>query len=210
MNFLFLLSLLTIPAAQAGILDLSPGEKSLEGVNLASKAKLETEGRKFTLSPVGAGLRYKKVVFVKANVYVGQLFLPEGAKFERSLEGALSSVAAAQAVAMQLTFLRDVDAKSLQGAFADAFKENEIKADQEPVKLFLDAVRAGGGAKEKKSIVIAGEKTAEGESVIYEDSEGKVSVTKGGPGFIRQVFALWLAKPVDSGVESFQKDLLGR
>jgi hypothetical protein len=76
------------------------------------------------------------------------------------------------------------------------------------VANFLAAVKAGGGAKEKNSIVVAGELMGDVEAVIYEDAEGKATTVSGGPGFVRQVFSLWLGKPTDGGVESFKKDLL--
>jgi hypothetical protein len=56
--------------------------------------------------------------------------------------------------------------------------------------------------------VVAGEIAGEVETVIYEDTEGKATTDRGGPGFVRQVFSLWLGKPADGGVESFKKDLL--
>ncbi len=56
--------------------------------------------------------------------------------------------------------------------------------------------------------MVAGEIAGEVETVIYEDTEGKATTDRGGPGFVRQVFSLWLGKPADGGVESFKKDLL--
>src|SRR5690606_8387548 len=126
----------------AAILETQPGDKTLEGVKLAKSAKFQGK----TLELAGAGFRFKKVVFVKVRVYVGELFLDKPADFVRTTEGALASFDKSSALAMRMTFLRDVDAKDVQGAFEDALKANGVSVEDSAVKKFLEAVKAGGGA----------------------------------------------------------------
>jgi hypothetical protein len=128
----------------------------------------------------------------------------------RTSEGALASLDKSNALAMQLNFLRDVDAKDVQGAFQDALKENGVNVEDAAVKKFLEAVKAGGGAKEGKTLVVAAERKGGKEIVTYEDSAGKAEAIEGGPGFIRQIFSLWLGKATDSGVENLQAGILGK
>lgn len=206
MHTLIPLALLFPLLASAAILEVAPSEKVLEGVKLAKSAKFQGK----TLEQVGAGLRFKKVVFVKAKVYVGELFLDKPADFVRTTEGALASLDKSTILAMQLNFLRDVDAKDVQGAFQDALKENGVNVEDAAVKKFLEAVKAGGGAKEGKTLVVAAERKGGKEIVTYEDSAGKAEAIEGGPGFIRQIFSLWLGKATDSGVENLQEGILGK
>lgn len=208
MKFITCLSFLLTFTAQAALLEPSTSDKTLEGVKLAEKADVLVGKKKQGLTMVGAGLRYKKVVFVKAKVYVGQLFVSNPAKFERTEAGALDSLSHSNTIAMQMTFLRDVDAKTVQEAFSGALKENEVK-ETGAVAKFLDAVKAGGGAKDGKALVVMGVRSPAGETVTYEDADGKVVTINGGAGFIRDVFSLWLGKPADSGVENLKKEILG-
>jgi hypothetical protein len=203
------IALFLVPClAFAETLGLKPGEKQLEGVQLAVSATFREGEPAQTLQAAGSGLRFKQVLFVKAKVYVAQLFLKRPEALVRTADGALASLEESGAAAIHLTFLREVDAKSLEGAFRDAFKKNGISMESGPVASFLEAVRSGGGAKSGQSLVVAGERSGEKEVVVYEDTEGKASRIEGGAGFLRQVFAIWLGQPADSGLESLKKDIL--
>lgn len=206
MHTLIALSLLFPLISSAATLETQPGDKALEGVKLAKSAKFSGKA----LEAVGAGFRFKKVVFVKAKVYVGELFLDKPADFVRTTEGALASLDKSSALAMQLTFLRNVEAKDVQGAFQDALKENGVNVEEPAMKKFLEAVKAGGGAMDGKTLVVAAERKGGKEIVTYEDSAGKAEAIEGGAGFIRQIFSLWLGKPTDSGVENLQEGILGK
>jgi hypothetical protein len=181
---------------------------TLEGVKVPAKARVEIQGRVSTVSSVGVGLRFKKVVFVKAKVYVGQLFLSEPEALKKSRKEALDSLNGVKVAAMQMHFLRNVDAPTVQEAFRESFKENKISLDQEPIQKFLTAVKAGGGAQEGKTLTVIGEKVGARELVTYEGTDGKPVTIEGGGGFRREVFALWLGEPTDSGVENLQEGLL--
>lgn len=178
----------------------------LEGAKLFQSMRVVAGGTSYELGAVGAGLRYKKVIFVKASVYVGQLFAGSAKEFRK--DAALDSVAAAPATAMRMTFLRDVDGETLGRAFADAFKENKVETGSGPVKVFLDDVRLAGGVKDKSVITVAGWRSGKAERVAIQGPDGKILEVEGAPGFIRAIFSLWLGKPSDSGVESLQKDIL--
>lgn len=193
----FLLPLVSL----AALLDTAEERGVLEGVKLYGKANLG----KTLLQSVGAGLRYKKVVFVKANVYVGELFVSQPSEFKSG--SMLDSLDGMNAVAMQMTFLRNVDGPTLASAFSDAFEENGVDVKAGAARDFLAAVKAGGPAAEGKGLVVAGSRAGEEETVSYENAQGKVVKITGPRGFRRQVLSLWLGKPVDSGVENLQEGI---
>jgi hypothetical protein len=205
----FLLLLIPIPpAAQAGILSLDKSDKIFEGVALGDKATLAFGGKAFRMGSLGSGLRYKKVVFIKANVYVGQLFSSEPEKFVRSATGALDSLEAASAVAMRMTFLRTVGAITLAKAFREAFEKNAVPVGEGPVKAFLEAVKGASPAEESKTVVVAASRSGDSETLVYEDAKGKSFQVRGPLGTIKKIFSAWLGVPVDSGVESLKRQLI--
>jgi hypothetical protein len=204
-----LLTSLILPVLSLAALLNGEGDGgALEGVKVPAKARVEVQGRVSNLSSVGVGLRFKKVVFVKAKVYVGQLFLSEPAVLKKNRKEALESLSGAKVAAMQLHFLRDVDAPTVEAAFRDSFKENKISLDQEPIQKFLAAVKAGGGAKEGKTLTVVGEKLGARELVTYEGTDGNPVTVEGPAGFRKEIFALWLGEPTDGGVENLQEGLL--
>ena len=197
-------------AAQASILTSASEGKDVEGVKVSSEAKVAIYSRNYNLKLAGAGLRYKKVAFIKAKVYVGELFVDAPEKLKRDSNGALASLAEMKAVAIRMTFLRDVDGEKVSNGFKEALETNQVKLESPALKGFLDAVKAGGEAKDNKPLVILAEKLPGGkESVSYENAAGKVVTVQGDTGLMRDVFSIWLGKVDDSGLENLQKQILG-
>ena len=181
----------------------------IEKFNLPATASVSSEGETIKLSSVGAGLRAKKVVFVNVKVYAGQLFVSDLATFKKSEGEALGSLKAQKAVAIQMHFVRDVDADNVQKSFKEAFKANNINPDDASVKEFLDAVSQGAEAKEGKALTVLGTKMKDGSEVItYETTSGQATQIKGGEGFIEKIFAIWLGKSADDGVANLKKSIL--
>lgn len=209
MQFLILFLFYALPA-HATILSFQAGNAEIEKVKLSSSASGNVEGKNLKLSSVGAGLRYKKVAFVKAKVYVGELFVDDPAKLIRSSEGAVASIDQLKAIAIRMIMMREVDAKKMSAAFEEGLKENGISLDKQEIRAFLSAVQAGSEAKEGKAAMVLGLKLDGGdEAIVYEDCEGKTSTLRGESGFIRSIFSIWLGKMNDSGLENLRKGLLG-
>ena len=159
---------------------------------------------------MGAGLRYKKVAFIKAKVYVGELFVDAPEKFQKSRNGALGSLSGERAVAIRMTFVRDVDGAKVSNGFKEALEENKVKLDAPAVAGFLEAVKAGGEAKDKTTLIVIGEKLLGGkEAVSYESAAGKVVTVTGGAGLVQDIFSIWLGKIDDSGLENLKNEILG-
>lgn len=206
----FLATLLLCPAGFAGVLTASPGSREIEKVKVSTEAKAKLADRSYNLKLVGAGLRYKKVALFKADVYVAELFAESADKFTKTEAGALDSAAAQKAVALRMTFLRDVEGEKVAGSFKDGLEENKIPLDSPNVKAFLEAVKSGGESKKGSTLVVLGEKLAGGkEAVSWENGSGKVTTISGDAGFIRTIFSLWFGKLDDSGLESLRDQILG-
>ncbi|XGC82306.1 chalcone isomerase family protein [Bdellovibrio bacteriovorus] len=211
MKHILVATLVTLMASvsMAALLTPSGAGPKVEGISLPATVSATTEGQTSSLSSVGAGLRSKKVVFVNVKVYVGQLFVSNPESFKKSDAEALTSLKSQKAAAIQLHFLRNVEADKVQQSFAEAFKANKVNTDDAGVKQFLTAVTQGGEAKEGKALTILGTKLADNTEVIsYESTAGTVSEIKGGAGLIEKVFSIWLGKPSDDGVADLKKSIL--
>ncbi len=183
--------------------------KAIEGVSTSTSAKVSVQGRSSALSLVGAGLRYKKIAFIKPNVYVGEFFVDAPAKVQKTAAAVLGSLDGEKTLAMRMTFVRNVDGEKISNGFKEALEENKVKLDAGPVKAFLEAVKSGGEAKDKKTLIVVGEKLGAKEVVTYENAAGKAVSVEGGPGFVKEIFSMWFGKIDDSGLESFRDDVLG-
>jgi hypothetical protein len=214
MSQIFVLLAITLvisPASGfASVLTMGPGLHDVEGVKVSQEGKAAVDGRAYSLKEVGAGLRYKKVALFKARVYVGELLMDAPEKFQKNGDKALDSLGEQKAVAMRMTFLRDVDGAKVSDSFREALEENQVKLDSPAIKEFLEAVKSGGEAKEKATLIVIGEKLAGGrEAVTFESSSGKASTVNGDSGLVRSVFSMWLGKIDDSGLEHLKKAILG-
>ncbi len=200
-----------LPSASfASVLAMSPGLHDVEGVKVSQDGKATVAGRTYNLREVGAGLRYKKVAFIKAKVYVGELLMDAPEKFQKSEDKALDSLIGQKAVAMRMTFLRNVDGEKVSNGFKEALEENKVKLDSPAIKAFLAAVKDGGEAKEKTTLVVIGEKLAGGkEAVSFESSSGKLATVDGEAGLVNSIFSMWLGKIDDSGLANLKSEILG-
>jgi hypothetical protein len=207
MLFSLLLALGVPPSATAAVLSCTPGSTEIEGVKVCAGARLESPA--ISLGLVGAGLRYKKVAFIKAKVYVGEFFADSPAKIVKTFDGALASLAAEKVVAIRLTFVRDVDGEKVSNGFKEALEENKVQLDSAEVRQFLGAVTSGGAVKEKQALTVVGDKRGTKEAVSYENAAGKLVNITGEPGFVQNIFSIWLGKIDDSGLENLKNEILG-
>jgi len=201
--------LLSVSASAALLTPEGSSAEKVEKIALPSSASANVDGESLKLTAVGAGLRAKKVVFVNVKVYVGQLLVSSPETFKKSDAEALGSLKDQKAVAVQMHFLRDVDAENVQKSFKEAFKTNKIDIEDASVKQFLDSVAKGGEAKEGKALTVLGAHLKDGsEAVLYETTSGNLSQIKGSAGFIEKIFSIWLGKPADDGVAQLKKSFL--
>lgn len=204
-----LMTLLLSVSSMAALLTPEGTGEKVEKVTLPTAASATVESETVKLTSTGAGLRSKKVVFVNVKVYVGQLFVSSMDTFKKTDSDALSSLKDQKAVAIQMHFLRDVDADNVQKSFKEALKANGVSSDEASIKQFLDSVANGGEAKEGKALTVLGAKLKDGtEAIFYETTSGNLTEIKGPAGFTEKIFSIWLGKPSDDGVASLKKSIL--
>lgn len=204
-----ILPLLFVQSSFAALLTPSGATEKVENVNIYKSVTATVEKESILLSSIGAGLRAKKVVFLNVKVYVGQLFVQSVDDFKKSISEPLTALKNQRTVAIQLHFLRDVDAENVQKSFIEALKTNKVNVEDSSVKQFLDTVQKGGEAKQGKSLTILGSLSPDGNEVIYyETTSGTISEIKGSKDFIEKIFSIWLGNPADDGVANLKKSIL--
>ena len=176
----------------------------IKDVSLSENVKLAVGASSVLLRRVASGLRYKKIAFITANVYVGQFF--SGAKVDQtSLVSLKDSLLKNPPTVLTMTFLRDVGAEKLSNGFKETLGENNIKADQEPFNRFLEAVKTAGEMKEGESYDMVF-----GSGLFLFSAHGieYFRLDNASPEVMNSFMMIWLGKAPDSGLESLQKDFL--
>ena len=196
-------------SALAGLIESGvPAEgKQIANVQILKSASLRSNDQ--SLSLVGAALRRKEKLGWH-NVYVGQLLVSDVAALDRAADKALDSLKSQNAVAMQLSFLRNVGSDDMEQSFSDGFASNGLK-DSPIVAEILEFMKTSGSAEAGKPLTFVGTVGAEGkETILIENSKGEVSKPIVGEGAIRTLFSLWLGTlPVkDKGLVKFKQDVL--
>lgn len=195
--------------AFAGILTTTPSGQTLEGVQLAKEGTVNIQNQQVPVSFVGAGLRSKKVAIVNVKVYIAELLSSDASKFVRNEANALSSLDQSRTIVLRMHFKRGVDAASVQAAFADGFRVNNVNTSEEEIAQFLKAVSDSGDAVDGKAMTFVAQKNADKtETVHYEDSNGKVTTINGNEGFSRKVMSLWLGASADAGAQAMKEQII--
>lgn len=194
----------------AALLTTNAGDKSIEGVKIAKDGQVNINGQQIPVSIIGSGLRTKKVVIVNVKVYVAELLSSDASKFVRSADQALSSLDQSRTIALRLTFLRGVDADTVQTSYKEALDANNISTSDAGVAQFLAAVKAGGDADNGKTMTIVTSKEADGsETVYYEGTKsGDPAVIKGAKGLSNKLMSIWLGESADSGLETLKAQII--
>ncbi len=149
-----------------------------------------------TLRLNGAGVRKKFIVKVK--VYVGALYLAAPASDPAAI------VAADAPWVVRMHFLRDVDQKSILGAFRDGFENNSREKLPQLLPLLDRLAPAIPDVKEGQVLVVAYRPGA-GATVGV---EAGAQVTVEGQEFAQALLRNWLGPdPADSGLK---EAMLGR
>lgn len=192
---------------EAALLTPEGSSGTIEKISLPESVTVSASENNLKLSSLGSAMRAKKVMFVNVKVYVGQIFVADKGAFNKS--DALNSLSGQSAAAIQLHFVRDVDAENVQASFKEALKVNKVNLESEAITQFLTAVKKGGVAKSGKTLTILAVKSPESaETISYETNDGTVTEIKGPAGFTKDIFSIWLGTPSDDGVAKFKSDIL--
>lgn len=195
--------------ALADILRLEGENGKIETVTIGQTGTINADGQKASVGLIGAGLRTKKVLIANVKVYVAQLLASEPEKFVRTSAQALRSLDNMRVNAIQLHFLRSVEAEKVLVSFQDALIVNQYDLKAPHLKSFLEAVAKGGDALEGKTLTVVTMKNNDGtETVIYENTAGQIQKINGPVGFASQVLSIWLGQPSDAGIESLKSQII--
>lgn len=211
LSSLFLSLALISQVASAGVLSLENGTRTIEGVTIAKSASLTlpgtTEAEK--LDYIGSGLRSKKVLVANVKVYVAQIFLDNAGKFVRTNAGAMKSIDDMKAGAIHLTFLRGVDASTVQVSFRDALDANDVDLNNKGIAAFLAAVKDGADAKDGKSMNMSLKKDDKGVvTVVYENTDGVEKTITGDNTLFKGILSIWLGESADNGLATLKASIL--
>lgn len=194
---------------QAGILQLDGESREIEGVTISKGAEAQLSSNRYSLTTVGAGLRKKKVGIFSVKVYVAQLLASDPAKFVRSLDQALTSLDGIKAVALRMSFLRDVEVEKIRASYQESLVKNGVDLTKPEINTFLEAVEDGGPATARRDMIVAGHRLPDGsEQIVYENSAGQSVFINGTAGFVKSIFSIWLGQTTDSELEALRNLLI--
>lgn len=176
----------------------------IEGVPIYSQARISSSAQAPLLNLTGAGIRKKKVLFLKVDVYVAAHYLDASVTLQP--ESPMESVTKAKAKVMELTFLRDVDSKKIRDAFMGSLTKNEVDLESAAVKEVL--AKLTFDMKEKQKLVLVGQGTGSQESLTFEAPTGTMTVK--GPSIASNFWRIWFGTPDDGGLEDLKELLVGK
>ncbi len=195
----------------ADVLNLTLGKENKNGIIISTGATATVNGQTVTLTTVGSGLRQKKVVIVPVNVYVAQVLVSDAARYVKTNDGALPSLDANQTVAMHLSFLRNVDASTINEAFQASLDVNGISQKDPDIIKFKQLVDELGGLRDNGSLTILLSKNTDGtETLVLENKKDRSESRShiGAPGLTHKLMSMWLGVPADSYLEALKAELL--
>lgn len=210
-KLLFALALTTSVLAQASLLSYEAGDQNLNNITLNKKASINDATGKptaTTMDLLGAGLRTKTVLAIKAKVYVAQLFSDNKAAFVRQEDQALDSlIANSKNIALKLDMLRTVSASSLVASFKDGLAANNIALDAK-LNEILAQIETSADAVSGKSVALLLKIDGSASEVAYEDVNGKVIKVTGDAEMVKNILKIWLGKAADEGLATLKTQML--
>lgn len=206
---LFLSLILATSIANANVLTIESGSKTIEGVKLATSATLPTEKGEQKLDFLGAGLRSKKVLIANVKVYVLQVLADNAGKFVRTNDGALKSMDEMNSVAFTLSFLYAASADQMMTAFDDSFSANNVDTDIKGLQEFLAAAKAGGRSEIGKTMSIVLRRLEDKSTKItFETTSGKVTEINADEKAFNAIASIWLGNSADNGLATLKASIL--
>lgn len=156
-----------------------------------------------SLSLTGYGIRKKKVVFIKVNVYVASHYVSNPSAWTANdPAGALKKQPRRL---LNLNFMRDVPGEKIKGAFEDSLKENGLDPERKDLAKILNGMAAD--LKEKDQISFSG--TIDGKSgeqtLTAKGPSGSVEAKS--PSIVDDMWSIWFGKPADGGLEDLKAEL---
>lgn len=189
------------------LVKMGTAEKTeIKDIALTSSVQLDEKSP--ALKRVTQGLRQKKVVMAWFSVYVAQFFSNGAAEF-KSVSTLKDSFLKNLPLVVTMTFVRDVGNDKIVDGFKEVFKENKIDVESAPYKNYIEAVRASGDITDRQVFTFAFTREKGKESIRFQTRGKELFAVDGQPeGTISNFLNMWLGKPVDSGLEQLQEQVL--
>lgn len=203
-------------SAHASFVEWTPAKETYETVALSSSGTVKLGNREVVMSPrLGKGLREKSTIFGKVRVSVVQLFASAPEKFVRTEAEALGSLLQSEVVTVHQTFLRNVTASQVEGAFVDGFNANQatlkevgLALNQSPLKDFIATVRENADTDSGQTMTITVVRGEGKSALVYENGNGDMFKFEGNEGLAKAVLSLWMGESADDGVVALKKSLI--
>lgn len=176
---------------------------TIEGVPVFSEARVPSAPGK-TLKLTGAGVRKKKIVLVKVDVYVAAHYLDPAVTWDA--KNPMDAISKANVKVMELSFLRDVDSKKIREAFLSSLSTNKVDVESVAVKEVFGKLTFD--IKDKQKLVLVGQGTGANESLSFETPTGRHTVK--GPSVASNFWRIWFGIPDDGGLEDLKEKLVGQ
>jgi hypothetical protein len=152
----------------------------------------------------GAGLREKKIALFHVNVYIAASYidhaggLPAGAPMD--------GIQKSKVNALQLTFLRNLSAEQVRGAFVESLKKNGSDVTSPAIQGILS--KLDSEMPKGSTLTLFGIEHAARQTLSIETPTGAV-VTGDGPNLATQFWRIWFGEPADGGLEDLKAMLVG-
>jgi hypothetical protein len=151
----------------------------------------------------GAGLREKKVTLFHVNVYIAASYIDNASAL--SPAAPMDGLQKSKVNALQLTFLRNLSAEQVRGAFLESLKKNGADTTNPAIQEVLQKIDME--LPKGSTMTLLGVSGIGKETLWLETTKGLIHVE--GPGLATQFWRIWFGEPADGGLEDLKKKLLG-
>jgi hypothetical protein len=165
------------------------------------------------MTAIGSGLRKKTILLVTFRVYTARFLVGanDAVKFERTPTRALESLDSIPAVAMHLTFERNVSPEQLGNSLNAAMSANgyDVKHDTD-LQALSKAIKASDAIPSGSTAILAAIRVDPNiDLVVYQSPSGAIASVRGRSGLKRALMSAWFGKPADGGLRGLRDEILG-
>lgn len=171
------------------------GNKENIEVELDDKTKISLRGR-------GEAIRHKKVALFNIKVYQVRLFFNESLSATKTAKDLIS----AKEIGVKLNPLRSFGGDKLKEAMLVSYEKNKIDSNSKSQKEFFNII-SKHKIEKNVPVYLVGFSKPDGDELhlVMKDINKKI---KGHPGFVKEVFSVWLGEPVDADMTKVQDILV--
>lgn len=202
--------------AFAGFVTYTPDEEVFHDVKLSKEAQVKLGEREVTMPRIGKGLRVKETIFGTFDVSVVELFASSPEKFVRTEAEAISSLQQSEVITLTQTFMRNVEASKIEGAYADGFARNKAVLDEaglsvktSPIKDLLKKIRESDDISKGERMTVTLVRSGDTWNMVFDYGTLEPLHIEGNAGLGKVFLALWFGNTGDdAGLTALKAALL--